>query len=129
MAGVRNDPQELKAATLVQKYLGTPYQWGGAHPGGFDCSGLVQFVNSKVGISTPRTTYAQWDAGTPVGKKGLQPGDAVFFTGSDPMNGKPGHEGMYIGNGKFVEAPHTGARVQVSTLAGRKDYVGARRFA
>jgi cell wall-associated NlpC family hydrolase len=126
--GVKNDPQELKAATLVQKYLGTPYVWGGAKPGGFDCSGLVQYVNGKVGVSVPRTTYAQWDSGTPVKRGQLQPGDAVFFTGSDPKNGKPGHEGMYIGNGKFVEAPHTGGHVQVSTLAGRKDYVGARRF-
>jgi len=128
MHGVQNDPQEFKAATLVQKYLGTPYVWGGAHPGGFDCSGLVQYVNGKVGISCPRTTYAQWDAGTPVGKKGLQPGDAVFFKGSDPKGGKPGHEGMYIGNGKYVEAPHTGAVVRVSNLADAKDYMGARRF-
>jgi cell wall-associated NlpC family hydrolase len=128
MAGVKQDPQELKAATVVQKYLGTPYVWGGAKPGGFDCSGLVQWANAKVGISVPRTTYSQWDSGTPVAKNQLQPGDAIFFTGSDPKNGKPGHEGMYIGNGKFVEAPHTGTTVQVSQLAGRKDYVGARRF-
>jgi cell wall-associated NlpC family hydrolase len=126
--GVHQDPQEFQAATLVQKFVGTPYVWGGAKPGGFDCSGLVQYVNGKVGISVPRTSYAQWDAGTPVKRGQLQPGDAVFFTGSDPSHGKPGHEGMYIGNGKFVEAPHTGAKVQVSLLAGRKDYVGARRF-
>jgi len=129
MHGVQNDPQEAKAATVVKQYLGTPYVWGGAKPGGFDCSGLVQYCYSKVGIGgVPRTTYEQWDQGTPVSKKGLRPGDAVFFTGSDPKNGKPGHEGMYIGNGKFIEAPHTGGVVQVSSLAGRKDYVGARRF-
>lgn len=121
-----------KAAAVVdatKQYLGTPYVWGGESPKGFDCSGLLQYVWNQAGVKIPRTTYAQFQAGEQVPKGQLQPGDAVFFTGSDPQNGLPGHVGMYIGNGKFIEAPHTGAKVQISTLAGRTDYAGARRYA
>lgn len=129
--------QELAAAghggdagvvATAEKALGTPYVWGGNKPGGFDCSGLLQYTWAQHGIQIPRTTYDQFKTGTPVAKDQLRPGDAVFFTGSDAKNGLPGHVGMYIGNGKFIEAPHTGATVRISTLAGRSDFVGARRY-
>jgi cell wall-associated NlpC family hydrolase len=100
MVGVDpTDPQHIKAANLVKQYLGTPYQWGGTSPKGFDCSGLVQFTLGKEGISVPRTSQEQFKSGTPVAKGDLQPGDAVFF---EEGKGGPGHEGMYIGNGQFV---------------------------
>jgi cell wall-associated NlpC family hydrolase len=108
--------------------MGTPYHWGGENPGGFDCSGLLQYVWSQKGVQIPRVTYDQFKTGTSVAKSQLRPGDAVFFMGSDPKNGLPGHVGMYIGGGKFIEAPHTGSVVRISTLAGRSDYVGARRY-
>jgi cell wall-associated NlpC family hydrolase len=123
-------PLDTSAAQLVKKYLGVKYAWGGTNAQtGFDCSGLVQTVWSQLGVKVPRTTYEQWDAGQQVPVQNLKPGDAVFFTGADPKNGKPGHEGMYIGNGRFIEAPGSGLHVRVSNLAGRKDFVGARRFA
>ena len=121
---------EAQAVRLAQKYIGVKYTWGGTtQRTGFDCSGLVQHVWAALGVKIPRTTYAQWDAGTPVATNDLKPGDEVFFTGADPMNGKPGHEGLYIGGGKFIEAPGSGMHVRISNLAGRNDYVGARRFA
>jgi cell wall-associated NlpC family hydrolase len=117
------------AVMLAHKYIGTKYTWGGADPKtGFDCSGLVQYVWKALGVDIPRTTYAQWDAGKPVAQADLKPGDEVFFTGSDPQNGKPGHEGLYIGGGMFIEAPGSGKNVRVARLAGRSDFVGARRF-
>lgn len=120
---------EAQAVNLARKYIGVKYTWGGTTPDtGFDCSGLVQHVWGAMGVKIPRTTYEQWDAGKPVSADALQPGDEVFFTGSDPQNGKPGHEGLYIGEGKFIEAPGTGKEVRVSALAGRTDFVGARRF-
>jgi cell wall-associated NlpC family hydrolase len=122
-------PRDLAAVHLAEHFIGTPYQWGGSSPSGFDCSGLLQYVWGQQGVQIPRTTYEQFQAGTPVAKSKLQPGDAVYFTGSDPQGDLPGHVGMYIGGGKFVEAPHTGADVRVSNLAGRSDYVGARSFA
>jgi cell wall-associated NlpC family hydrolase len=117
------------AVALIKRYLGTPYKWGGASPGGFDCSGLLQYVWGKEGVNIPRTTYQQWTAGTAVPANQLQPGDAVFFTGSDPQGNLPGHVGMYIGNGQIIEAPHTGTNVQIDSLASHTDFVGARRFA
>lgn len=121
-------PRAKGALALAQDYIGTPYKWGGESPNGFDCSGLLQYVWSKQGVSIPRTSYDQFTHGIAVNKSELQPGDAVFFTGSDPKNGLPGHVGMYIGGGRFVEAPHSGSSVHVSYLQGRSDFVGARRF-
>jgi cell wall-associated NlpC family hydrolase len=117
---------DRKAMGLIQEAIGTPYVWGGSKPGGFDCSGLLQYYWGKVGVNIPRTTYDQWKTGQAVGKGQLRAGDAVFF---HKTSRGPEHVGFYIGNGKFIEAPHTGAKVRISTLAGRKDYAGARRFA
>lgn len=125
----KTTPQIAKALDLASQYIGTPYRWGGAAPGGFDCSGLLQYVWGKAGVSIPRTTYEQIKAGTPVPKENLQPGDAVFFAGSDAKDGLPGHVGMYVGDGKFIEAPRTGLDVRVSDLSSRGDFAGARRFA
>src|SRR5262249_35587404 len=109
-------------------FIGTPYKWGGAAPGGFDCSGLLQYIWGKLGVNISRTTYTQWGEGQAIGKGQLRPGDAVFFKGADSKNGLPGHVGMYIGGGRFIEAPHTGSTVHISKLAGRSDYMGARRY-
>ncbi len=107
---------------IAMQEIGTPYVWGGSAPGGFDCSGLVMLAYAQVGVSLPNSSYAQWSYGVPVSVDELQPGDLVFFDGL-------GHVGIYIGNGEFIEAPHTGAFVQISSLASRMgDYVGARRI-
>jgi len=105
------------------QYLGTPYVWGGASPGGFDCSGLVVYVFSQVGVSLPHSSYAQYGAGVPVSYDQLQPGDLVFFYGL-------GHVGIYVGGGNFIHAPHTGDVVKISSLSGSytSSYVGARRI-
>jgi cell wall-associated NlpC family hydrolase len=126
--GHGGSPEDQAAVKLAEHYVGTPYKWGGASPGGFDCSGLLQFVWGKNGVNIPRTTYDQFKAGRPVNPKHLQPGDAVFFKGSDSQGGLPGHVGMYIGNGKFIHAPHTGADVQISPLSGMPGFMGARSF-
>lgn len=118
---------ETSAANLVSKYLGVKYTWGGTNATtGFDCSGLVQTVYKQLGVNVPRTSEAQFAAGKPVNQ--LQPGDVVFFVGSDGTVAHPGHEGLYIGGGKYIAAPHTGAVVSVFNLADSKDYVGGRRF-
>lgn len=122
-------PATKNAISLAEDYLGTPYVWGGDKPGGFDCSGLLQYVWARAGVNIPRTSYDQFRFGNPVQKSKLQPGDAVFFTGSDPMNGLPGHVAMYIGNGKVIQAPHTGTDVQISNLNSIPGYQGARRYA
>ncbi|HSC74458.1 MAG TPA: NlpC/P60 family protein [Gaiellaceae bacterium] len=96
---------------IAMHYLGVPYVWGGASPRGFDCSGLVMYVFAQIGVSLPHSSYAQAGMGTPVSISQLQPGDLVFFTGAS-------HEGIYIGGGQFVHAPHTGDVVKISSLSG-----------
>jgi cell wall-associated NlpC family hydrolase len=121
-------PQAAAAVKTAREYLGTPYVWGGESAKGFDCSGLLQYIYAKQGISIPRTSQAQYQAGTPVAKDNLLPGDAVFFTGSDGTHASPGHVGIYIGDGNVIQAPHTGTTVQITPLSMMGDYVGARRY-
>jgi len=108
---------------IAMRYLGTPYVWGGASPAGFDCSGLVVYVFSQIGVSLPHSTYALYGMGTPVSQGDLQPGDLVFFSGL-------GHMGIYVGGGSFIHAPHTGDVVKISSMSGwyASSYVGARRL-
>jgi cell wall-associated NlpC family hydrolase len=111
------------AVGVAMQYLGTPYVWGGASPGGFDCSGLVMYAFQQVGISLPHSSYAQYGAGVPVSRDQLQAGDLVFFDGL-------GHVGIYVGGGSFIHAPHTGDVVKISSMTGwyASSYVGARRI-
>ncbi len=112
------------AVGIAMQYLGTPYVWGGASPGGFDCSGLVVYVYAQLGLSLPHYTGALWNVGTPVTQDQLEPGDLVFFNGL-------GHMGIYIGGGQFIHAPHTGDVVKISNLSDSwyaATYDGARRI-
>ncbi|HET7572730.1 MAG TPA: NlpC/P60 family protein [Gaiellaceae bacterium] len=109
-----------EAAQIALRYLGIPYVWGGASTGGFDCSGLVMYVYAQLGISLPHYTVSQWNATIPVSYSDMQPGDLVFFDGL-------GHVGIYIGGGRFVDAPHTGSVVRIDSIAGFGGFDGARR--
>ncbi len=106
----------------AETFLGTPYAWGADGPSTFDCSGFTKYVYAHFGISMGRTTYAQITQGQYVSRENLQAGDLVFFG-----SGSPHHVGMYIGNGSYIHAPHTGDVVKISQLT-RTDYMSARRF-
>jgi len=109
-----------QAVAIAERYLGVPYVWGGASPSGFDCSGLVMYVYSQLGVSLPHNAAAQYYSLPHVSESDLQPGDLVFFDGLN-------HVGIYIGGGSMIHAPHTGTVVQISSLSGGGSYYGAAR--
>jgi cell wall-associated NlpC family hydrolase len=104
--------------------LGTPYEWGGSGPGGFDCSGLVQAAYGAGGVSLPRVAQDQFDAGPALGAATtVAPGDLVFFGESAQTIS---HVGIYVADGVMIDAPHTGAVVREEP-ANWPDFVGATR--
>lgn len=95
--------------------MGSPYRAGGNHPSrGFDCSGLVNYVfASAAGTRLPRTADSQAGVSRPIARRELRAGDLVFFN----TLGRPNsHVGIYIGDGRFVNAPSSGGRVRIDTL-------------
>jgi NlpC/P60 family len=104
-----------RAVAIAEQYLGIPYRWGGADPiGGFDCSGLAMYVYAQLGIQLTHYTGSQFYEGMRVPPSQLLPGDLLFF---HPSAAGPQHEGIYIGGGRFIHAPHTGDVVKISSLA------------
>lgn len=91
--------------------IGKPYVWGGTGPDGYDCSGLTQAAWSQAGVSLPRTTYDQVNAGNQVSWDNKQPGDLLFFYGSDPS-----HVGLYAGGGEMVHASTSARPIGTVTL-------------
>src|SRR6516225_6317196 len=97
-------------ATVVQAALtqvGSSYVWGGAAPGGFDCSGLVMWAFQQAGISLPHSSQAQSQGGQPVALSDLQPGDVLTFY-SDAS-----HSGIYVGDGMVIHSSTYGVPVRV----------------
>ncbi|MEU9447419.1 NlpC/P60 family protein [Streptomyces sp. NPDC048277] len=99
-----------KAIAFARAQIGKPYVWGATGPGSYDCSGLSQAAWKAAGVSLPRTTYDQVNAGTTVSLADAQPGDLVFFY--DDVS----HVGIYIGNGMMIHAPKPGAYVREESI-------------
>lgn len=101
-----------RAAAYALQQVGVPYRYGGSSPGGFDCSGLVQYSYSQAGLSVARTTAQLWSTTQAVARQDLQIGDLLFFR----FDGKMSHVAMYIGGQRFVHAPSSGKTVTVASL-------------
>lgn len=122
-------PDAARVVSLASSLEGTPYVWGGSTPAGFDCSGLVQYVYGQLGINVPRTSEEQATVGTPVSSlAAAQPGDLLFFAGSDGTASSPGHVAIYIGNGQMIAAPYTGTVVQQQPVSDAGTVVAIRRI-
>jgi cell wall-associated NlpC family hydrolase len=101
-------------AAVAIKYayaqLGKPYQWGGAGPNSFDCSGLVMRAWGAAGVALPHSAAGDQSMLPGVSLSALEPGDLVFY-------GSPAyHVALYIGGGRIIQAPHTGANVEISSV-------------
>ena len=95
------------------QFVGNPYVWGGTSlTNGADCSGFVQSVMKNFGISLPRTSRDQGNAGRGISSGEMRPGDLVFYTGS---NGVINHVAMYIGNGQVVHASNKKTGIKISS--------------
>jgi murein DD-endopeptidase len=95
--------------------IGRPYRYGGTTPDGFDCSGLVRYVYAQAGVSMPRSTREQHDAGKKIRISHAQPGDLLFYRFSG--RGNVDHVAIYLGNGQAVHAPSSGRSVIVASVS------------
>jgi|LSQX01.1.fsa_nt_gb cell wall-associated NlpC family hydrolase len=105
-----------KVIATAKSLIGTPYVYGGESPqeGGFDCSGLTQYVYKQAGITLNRISSDQAKQGAAISYANIKPGDLVCF--SFNMNGKVDHVGIYIGNGQMIHSPRTGETVKIVNI-------------
>lgn len=112
--------QAEKAIAFARNAIGKPYVWGATGPNSYDCSGLTQAAWKAAGVSLPRTTWDQVNAGERVSMSDLQPGDLIFFY--DDIS----HVGLYIGGGNMIHAPHTGTVVKIAPITQMPVYGASR---
>lgn len=120
----------LEIVTYAEKFLGTPYVYGGNGPNSFDCSGFVKYVFTHFGYSISRTASTQLNNGTAVSKDQLQPGDIVFFKNAGDSHAAS-HVGIYVGGETFIHASSDTREVEYSSLVtsnNAKKYIAARRI-
>ena len=101
-----SSPRAALAVAAARAVLGAPYVWGATGPNSFDCSGLMQYAYGRAGVSLPRTSQEQRDAGRHIPLSQARPGDLIIYR-SDAS-----HVAMYVGAGRVIHAPYPGARVR-----------------
>jgi len=111
-SGAVQAPGADRALAYARAQLGKPYQWGGAGPDSFDCSGLVMMAWAQAGIYFPHLAQDQYDLTGRIPLSALVPGDLVFFGTPDNVY----HVGIYIGSGDMIDAPETGQNVSVQSI-------------
>jgi hypothetical protein len=120
------DPRIL-IVDAARAMIGQPYRFGGAAPGGFDCSGLVVYAAGGAGIHVPRTAHEQLNFGVGISRAELGPGDLVFMH----LKHKELHVGIAIDGDRFIHAPSSGGQVRIDSLAApaySRAFLSARRI-
>jgi cell wall-associated NlpC family hydrolase len=116
-----------KLVAFARKQIGDPYRAGRSGPDAFDCSGLVRYVYKQItGKTLPHYSKAQYKQVQKIKRSNAQPGDLIFF-----FQGGAHHVGIYIGNGKMIDAPNAGKHVRVSPINGSwwgRSYTGMGRL-
>ena len=123
----RPSSQRDLMVNLAMSQLGQPYRFGGAAPGGFDCSGLVAYAANGAGIHVPRTALEQAGSGKPVARGEVRGGDLVFMH----LAHKELHVGIAIDSARFIHAPSKGGYIRIDSLAATpysRGYLSARRL-
>ncbi|MGH9114226.1 MAG: NlpC/P60 family protein [Acidimicrobiales bacterium] len=105
-------PGANEALAYARAQLGKPYQWAGAGPGSFDCSGLTMMAWEQAGVYFPHLAQDQYDMTARIALSQAEPGDLIFFGTSDNVY----HVGIYIGGGQMIDAPETGEVVSISSI-------------
>ncbi|VAW76491.1 hypothetical protein MNBD_GAMMA15-1620 [hydrothermal vent metagenome] len=127
-ASVKHRSPSRGALAVAANMIGTPYRYGGASPRGFDCSGLVQYAYSQVGVQAPRSTKEQYRQIRRIRVSELRPGDLVFFKLS---GNRVSHVGIYAGDDRFIHSPSSGKSVSYASLRNpywKKRIAGAGRL-
>ncbi len=117
-----NSPGHPEIVATAQRYFGVPYVWGGASPGGFDCSGLTMYCYAQIGIGMSHGATDQQRASIPVPLSDLRPGDLIFFGNASFSH----HVAIFVSGTTCIEAPHTGDVVRYGTWTGRDAWIGGR---
>jgi murein DD-endopeptidase len=119
--------QRERMVNLAMSMLGQPYRFGGAAPGGFDCSGLVAYAAKGAGTHVPRTALEQAGSGRPVARGEVRSGDLVFMH----LAHKELHVGIAIDGVRFIHAPSKGGYIRIDSLAAApyaRGFLSARRI-
>jgi cell wall-associated NlpC family hydrolase len=117
---ITRDAGEFLTRSQIENFLhaaasrvGAPYVWGATGPNSFDCSGLVQWSFARAGIAMPRVAQEQFLTGPHVSYADARPGDLLFYHFDPTDPGDIDHVAIYVGNGEMLQAPHTGAFVEL----------------
>jgi cell wall-associated NlpC family hydrolase len=113
---VTASPVAAQAIAYAERQIGKPYVWGADGPDAFDCSGLVYAAYASAGVVIARTTFGWRQDGPVVPLGDLEPGDLLFYAGSDGTSTDPGHVVMYLGGGQIIQAPEQGEDVQTDPV-------------
>jgi cell wall-associated NlpC family hydrolase len=111
----KNDPQVDAIINYAKSFLGVPYRYGGTTPSGFDCSGFINYIFGNFGFDLVRTSYGLAELGTTVKLSDVQPGDLMFFKGSNVHSTAVGHVALVVEVTpdaiKFIHSANTGVRI------------------